>query len=377
MYESYEELMERKLAMTQDKRDRRQGSLIFDAMGPNAAETAAFYADLTMLENRTFADTATGDDLTRRCAERGVMRKEATKATFYGSFTDAEGEAYPLKQGERFYLEPYYYQVLMEENGRVVLECETAGEDGNSYLGTLLPVNHLEGLAEAKLTELRTDGEDAESDDMLRKRYMDSFSADAFGGNIADYKLKVGALQNVGGVKVYPVWQGGGTVKLVIIDQGWKAPTEMELEALQKEIDPEKRGEGYGLAPIGHKVTVEGVTEVKCNISMEITWQADADTESGKREIQERIEAYLLELRKTWAEAEYLIVRISYLESAALAATGVLDVQNCTINGWILQPGCTSPERKCIWQRETDRCYGASGKRGVCKLHYPCFRLCS
>ena len=292
MYESYEELMERKLAMTQDKRDRRQGSLIFDAMGPNAAETAAFYADLTMLENRTFADTATGDDLTRRCAERGVMRKEATKATFYGSFTDAEGEAYPLKQGERFYLEPYYYQVLMEENGRVVLECETAGEDGNSYLGTLLPVNHLEGLAEAKLTELRTDGEDAESDDMLRKRYMDSFSADAFGGNIADYKLKVGALQNVGGVKVYPVWQGGGTVKLVIIDQGWKAPTEMEL-----------------------------------------TWQADADTESGKREIQERIEAYLLELRKTWAEAEYLIVRISYLESAALAATGVLDVQNCTING--------------------------------------------
>ena len=49
MYESYEELMERKLAMTQDKRDRRQGSLIFDAKGPNAAETAAFYADLTML----------------------------------------------------------------------------------------------------------------------------------------------------------------------------------------------------------------------------------------------------------------------------------------------------------------------------------------
>ena len=87
------------------------------------------------------------------------------------------------------------------------------------------------------------------------------------------------------------------------------------------------------MAPIGHRVTVAGVTEVKCNVSMEITWQADADTESGKREIQERIEAYLLELRKAWAESEYLIVRISYLESADLAATGVLDVQNCTING--------------------------------------------
>lgn len=42
MYESYEELMERKLAMTQDKRDRRQGSLIFDAMGPNAGRNSGF-----------------------------------------------------------------------------------------------------------------------------------------------------------------------------------------------------------------------------------------------------------------------------------------------------------------------------------------------
>ena len=39
---SYEELMERKLDKISDRRDRRQGSLIFDAMGPNAAETAAF-----------------------------------------------------------------------------------------------------------------------------------------------------------------------------------------------------------------------------------------------------------------------------------------------------------------------------------------------
>ena len=85
MYESYEALMERKLAMTQDKRDRRQGSVIFDAMAPNAAETAAFYADLTMLEDRTFADTATGEDLTRRCMERGIFRKGRTES-LYGSY---------------------------------------------------------------------------------------------------------------------------------------------------------------------------------------------------------------------------------------------------------------------------------------------------
>ena len=57
---SYEELMERKLNQIEDKRDKRQGSLIFDALAPNAAETAAFYADLDLLEDRTFADTARG-----------------------------------------------------------------------------------------------------------------------------------------------------------------------------------------------------------------------------------------------------------------------------------------------------------------------------
>ena len=67
---SYETLMERKLDLIDDKRDKRQGSVIYDALAPNAAETAAFYADLDMLEDRTFADTAAGDDLTgcrRRC----------------------------------------------------------------------------------------------------------------------------------------------------------------------------------------------------------------------------------------------------------------------------------------------------------------------
>ena len=67
---SYEELMEKKLDRIDDRRDKRQVSLIYDALAPNAAETAQFYADLDLLADRTFADTAVGEDLTRRAAER-------------------------------------------------------------------------------------------------------------------------------------------------------------------------------------------------------------------------------------------------------------------------------------------------------------------
>ena len=331
---SYEALMERKLDMIDDRRDKRQGSLIYDALAPNAAETASFYADLEMLEDRTFGDTATGDDLTRRAAERGITRKGAVKATFYGSFLDENGAEYPVEAGTRFFLEKYYYVVLSrEEDGRYVLECETAGACGNDYLGNLLPLETMMGLAEATLTELRTDGEDEEGDEELRKRYFASFDADAFGGNIADYKSKVNALQNVGGVKVYPAWNGGGTVKVVIIDQGWRAPTETELSELQNRIDPESRGEGYGIAPIGHRVTVDGVTEVPCRISMNLSLAEGAVQETVLADIQGRFEVYFEEMRKNWADSTYLTVRISYLEARALEAEGVVDISDCSING--------------------------------------------
>ena len=331
---SYEVLMERKLDMIDDKRDKRQGSVIYDALAPNAAETASFYADLDMLEDRTFADTARGDDLTRRAAERGIARKGAVKATFYGSFLDEDGAEYPVAVGTRFFLEEYYYVVISrEEDGRYVLECERAGASGNDYLGNLLPLETMTGLAEATLEELRTDGEDEEGDEELRKRYFASFDADAFGGNISDYKRKINAMQNVGGVKVYPAWNGGGTVKVVIIDQGWRAPTETELAELQNQIDPESRGEGYGIAPIGHQVTVDGVTEVNCAVTMRLSLAEGAVQETVLADIRSRFEAYFEEMRKNWAESEYLTVRISYLESRALEAEGVVDVSACSING--------------------------------------------
>ena len=331
---SYEMLMEQKLDMVDDRRDKRQGSLIYDALAPNAAETAAFYTELELLEDRTFADTAVGEDLTRRATERGIVRKDAVKATFYGSFLDENGGEFIVGKGSRFFLEEFYYTVVGKEaDGKYVLECETAGACGNQYLGNLVPVETMAGLAEATLTELRTDGEDVEADEELRKRYFASFEADAFGGNVADYRRRVTSLQNVGGVKVYPVWQGGGTVKTVIIDQGWRSPGETELADLQAQIDPEKRGEGYGIAPIGHRVTAEGVTEVSCNISFELTLAEEAVMETVLEEIRESFEEYLEELRKSWADSTHLTVRISYLESRILEVDGVVDTAGCSING--------------------------------------------
>ena len=66
-------------------------------------------------------------------------------------------------------------------------------------------------------------------------------------------------------MKVYPVWNGGGTVKLVIINSEYQKPSPELVDQVQTIIDPvQNQGMGLGVAPIGHVVTVEEVKEKSC-----------------------------------------------------------------------------------------------------------------
>ena len=90
---------------------------------------------------------------------------------------------------------------------------------------------------------------------------------------------------------------------------------------------------GYGIAPVGHKVTVEAAKEVQCQIEMTLLLKDGMNKAKVTEQIKNSIEDYFSNLRKQWADMEYLTVRISYLESRALDAEGVIDVQDTKING--------------------------------------------
>ena len=78
------------------------------------------------------------------------------------------------------------------------VECETAGIIGNGVTGNLIPINYIQNLAKAEITELLIPGEDEEDDETLRAR--------AFAGNVIDYKNKTKEINGVGAVKVTPIW---------------------------------------------------------------------------------------------------------------------------------------------------------------------------
>lgn len=334
MYENvtFESIMEDMLARVPSTMDKREGSVIWDALAPCAVELQNVYIALNTVLNETFADTASLYYLAKRAAERGISQKLASQAVLQGEFTPVNLE---LSIGSRFSCDRLNYVITEKiSDGIYKLTCETAGTEGNRHLGTLIPIDYIAGLETAELTEVLIPAEDDEDVESLRERYFNSMTSQAYGGNIADYKEKTNSIDGVGGVKVTPVWNGGGTVKLTVIDSTFSVPSEELVELVQNEIDPVGHsGEGVGIAPIGHVVTVVGVQGKTVNVVTNITYQTGWNWDSAKSYVLNAIDQYFKELGQVWDEQENLIVRISQLESRIIACEGVLDISGTTLNG--------------------------------------------
>ena len=326
---TFEDILERMLNKVPSDVDKREGSIIYDALAPAAAELAQMYIQLAYFNSITYVDEATGDYLTKRCAERGVMRKQATKAVRKGIFN------LDIPIGSRFtLLDTTYITVEKIKDFEYKLECEQLGVIGNTYSGDLTAITNIQGLVTARLKDILIPGENTEDDESLRKRYFDNLESEAYGGNVADYKQKTKSINGVGGVKVYPTWNGGGTVKLVILDSEFNKPSEDLVSEVQELIDPvQNQGKGVGIAPIGHLVTIQGVKETIANIESDITLVSGYSWEDVKPHIESTIRAYFKELSSTWDTSENLVVRIAYIEARILQITGVLDVQQTKVNG--------------------------------------------
>ena len=332
-YFDYETILNRMLDRIPSVLDRREGSIIYDALAPAAAEMAQMYITLKNNIDLIFVDTSVEEYLDRLSNQIGLTREAATKAIKQGQFYDAENHLMDIEIGQRFTIDDLVFKAIEKiETGKFKMECETTGIVGNSISGNLIPVDYIQNLARAELTDVLIPGEDEESDDSLRARYFDTINEKAFAGNIADYKKKTKEIQGVGAVKVTPIWDGGGTVKLTILDSDFNKASSVLVEKVQNEICPQKSNLGIGLAPIGHQVTVDTATEQEINVSATLTLTEGSELNLVKPEVERQIKNYLLDLRKNWENEQNLIVRISQIESRILNIETVLDISNVTIN---------------------------------------------
>lgn len=381
MYEdqTYEVILERMLARVNEKFDKREGAVIFDTHSPTAIEFQILYIELDTILREAYGDTASREFLILRCKERGITPDPATNAILRGVFTPSNIDVI----GKRFNIGTMNYVVLREATdgeGGYEVQCETPGIIGNQYLGQMIPIEYIDGLETATLTEILIPGEDEEDTEVLRDRYFASFEEKAFGGNRADYINKTNAIPGVGSTKVTRVWNGdispasmipneavrswyetglsslpaavqswitavytaakdlklttGGTVLITILNSNFDVANETLLNLVKETLDPDEyTGEGYGLAPIGHVVNVKSADDIGITIKTTITFDVGYSWSNLQTSIDGVIEDYLLELRKTWADEDHLIVRISQIETRLLGIKGIVDINGTTING--------------------------------------------
>lgn len=340
LYEQeFEAIMERLLARVPEELDTREGSVIYNALAPAAWEMQLLYEELNFVLQEVFADTASLDYLVRRAAERGIAYKDATHAIVRAEFGPNDIDVL----GGRFTeLASGLSYVATEKigDGLYDLECETEGEAGNLTSGQLVTEEtfdderELESVRIIGLTDAATDEEDVEA---FRQRYFDSIDSQAFGGNVADYKQKLLGQGRVGGVKVFPAWDGGGTVKLVVLNNAYSPPGKPLIDELQTMVDPEQnQGEGKGIAPIGHVVTVEAAEAVPIDLATELAFANGNTEETALASMKAAVEEYFSSLRKEWGNGDDetgTIVRISHVENKLLNLDEILDVRVTALNG--------------------------------------------
>ena len=343
MYENQTEnvILNRMLGNVPSDIDKREGSIIYDASMPAAIEFMLLYATVDYFIKNTFGDTAERKFLILRAKERGLAPYPATYAIVKGECTPNNIN---ISVGTRFsYDDVNYFITESLGNGQYLLKCETVGTIGNKPSGKLVPIDYVKGLEFAQLLEVTIPGEEEETTEDFRTRYLNSFENQAYGGNIYDYREKVNAIEGVGGVKVYPVWNGGGTVKIVFMTSEYKPPTEEFIQQVQTKIDPtQNNGEGLGIAPIGHIVTVEGAKNANIKIDLNVTFD-NGSFENYKSKIEKIIDDYFLELNSKWEDTQRvsidvhenkgIIVRISQIESRILDIEGVTDITGTKLNG--------------------------------------------
>lgn len=307
--------------VTNDIDKRENSSLVYNALAPTAMQISKLRYDMDRFLNYAFADPNIPDEyLDNKCRDFGINRKKATYAIKIGTFKDEDSNLIDIPLNSRFSIDKLFYKAIEKiEEGKYKMECETVGITGNSPIGDLLPVEYIEKLASAAIGEVISEGTDIENNLSLFNRLMIKVQTPATSGNVYDYLNWALSVEGVGNALVKPLWNGNGTVKVLITNSENRAPTD-ELVKKVRDVIEENR-------PIGATVTVAPIQETNITISCTLLLEKNYNIESIKENISANVKNYFnkINLKST-------IIRYNRVVNCILEVEGVIDYNEITVN---------------------------------------------
>lgn len=332
MSDTREVIQTRLLADIDDSYNKSEGEFIYDIEKPVAIELESIYTILEKLPDKAMPDTSTGKDLERIVKTVGLQRKVTTKSSGYITVTGINGSK--IAKGDLFASDSLTFVALEDikiiiNSVNLLVECTKYGSIGNVPKNAIKYIpKTLSGIHSVINNELFSNGYNEESDDDLRKRYYIKVQTIVNSANKNAYKNWALEVTGVGDSKVVPLWEGPGTVKVIIINSNKVAADEILVSAVQNHIDPNQNGDGEGAAPCGGGIcTVVSATEKNIDISVNLTTTLDHDI--AKAAIEDAIKEYLKEI--AFAET---IKYVSYamVGKLIISIDGIDDYTDLTLN---------------------------------------------
>jgi uncharacterized phage protein gp47/JayE len=309
---TYENILNDMLSRVPSDVDKREGSIIYDALAPAAYKLAEMYFNLNNFLELVFADTAVDGFLDRRVAEQGVTRSTTTYAIRKIETTG------PVEIGIRWGLSGTTYIITeVLSTNAYKAQCEQIGSIGNIYSGELDNIDNVSGVT-ATLTDIILSGQDEETNENLRNQFFIKVQLPSTSGNANDYMLWALEVPGVGNAKVFPLWNGPGTVKVLIVDSNMEVDETLE-QAVYNHIET--------VRPIGANVTVDSPLERTISVTADLVLD-------GSKTLAEVSAAFITEFTEYLKSTVFETYSVSYarIGSILLGMTGVEDYSNLLVN---------------------------------------------
>ncbi|RYD01655.1 hypothetical protein N752_29190 [Desulforamulus aquiferis] len=291
--------------------------------------------------NLGFASKTFGKYLDLRCQEHGLSRRNAVKAagqvkiigtpgTMVPTGTVVSTTADPLTNTRSVSFATTATATIAADGSVYVgIEAVEPGVKGNVSAGKInlmaIPVSGISSVINESTT---TGGCDLESDSALLSRYLVKVQTPGTSGNKADYLNWALEVNGVGNAQVIPLWDGPGTVKVVLLDTESKPAGQAIVDTVQAYIAPEP-ARGERKAPVGADVTVVPAAAISLDISAAVEYTGTKTLSDIRISFEKALQEYL----KSIAFSSDPTARYVRIGSLLLDTEGVKDYSNLLVNG--------------------------------------------
>ena len=327
MYEAreQEDILTELQAASTTPASKVEGTFENDVLAANSIEFAKVEVELEELLKIGFAETSYGDYLEMRANEHGIIRKNAISATgtlllkgTAGTII-SRGSLFATDDGAMF-ASSTDCTIASDGSAEVKASAVLAGKSGNVISGSIkkMPIS-IAGVQSVTNPDDFSGGYDEESDTELLQRLLLHVRTPATSGNANHYREWALSVAGVKAAKVQPLWQGNGTVRVLVLDEDLNPAGTDLLKQVQTYIDANR--------PIGATVTVAAPTTQNIDISLSVSVHAGY-TGSYKADIQSAIQSYLTDLAFDATQ-----VSIAQIGKIVLDTDAVDDYDSLMLNG--------------------------------------------